>query len=382
MKKQVVVHIITGLNDGGAEAVLLRLCAHEADNQYHVISLMSDGKYGPLLREVGATVTCLNLPQGRVTLGGLWRLWCVLRSKNPDVVQTWMYHADLIGGVMARIAGVKRVFWNIRNTTPDVEHTTKSTILVVRLCALLSPWVPETIVCCAQRSLEGHRDLGYTANKLCVIPNGYDLSRFAVNVAARDRLRAEWGVNDRFVLGMVGRFDPQKDHKNFLSALTQLKQEGVSFYAVLVGRGLDASNGQLVAWLAELGLADNVHLLGQRTDIPDVMNALDVHVLSSFGEAFPNVLAEAMACGTPVVTTDVGDAAMIAGDTGWVVPAKNATALAGALLQVQAAMADNLAWQARRVAARQRVQVNFSLSRMVANYKALWRNGNCNGDLD
>lgn len=376
MKKLVVVHIITGLNDGGAEAVLLRLCAHDTDNQYHVISLMSDGKYGPLLREVGATVTCLNIPQGRVTLGGLWRLWCVLRSKKPDVVQTWMYHADLIGGVMARIAGVKRVFWNIRNTTPDANHTTKSTILVVRLCARLSSWVPEAIACCAQRSLEGHRDLGYAADKLLVIPNGYDLSRFAVNVAARDRLRAEWGVDGCFVLGMVGRFDPLKDHKNFLSALAQLKQHGVPFYAVLVGRGLDASNVQLAAWLAELGVAGNVRLLGQRTDIPDVMNALDVHVLSSFGEAFPNVLAEAMACGTPVVTTDVGDAAMIAGDTGWVVPAKNATALAGALIQVQAAMADDSSWQARRVAARQRVQVNFSLSRMVASYNALWRNAN------
>jgi len=372
MSQLVVTHIITSLNDGGAEAVLFRLCAYDTNHKHHVISLINDGKYGTLLREVGVAVTCINMPQGRMTLIGLWRLWCALRSQKPDVVQTWMYHADLIGGVIARLAGVKRVFWNVRNTTLSIEHTRKTTIMVAWLCARISSWVPDAIVFCAQRALEVHRDLGYAKDKLCLIHNGYELKRFAVNTVARENLRTEWDVDGGLVLGMVARFDSQKDHKNLLRALAQLKHKGVEFVAVLVGKGLDAKNPKLMAWLNELGVVEDVRLLGPRTDIPDVMNALDVHVLSSSGEAFPNVVAEAMACGTLAVTTDVGDAAVIVGNTGWVVPPKDAAALAGALLQVQAAMTDEFGWQAQRAAARQRIQDNFSLSRMTANYAALW----------
>lgn len=366
-----VIHIITGLNDGGAEAVLYRLCTHESVANHHAISMMGEGKYGPLLRQAGVSVSCLNMPQGRVTPNGLWRLWRLLRQERPAVVQTWMYHADLIGGVLARLAGVKRVFWGIHHTTLDARHSKRSTILVAKLCAVLSRWVPTAIVCCAQKALQVHRDLGYVG-KMQVIPNGYDLSRFAVNDAAGGRLRAEWGIGDRYLLGMVGRFDPQKDHKNFLAALAELKRRGVAFAAVLVGRGLDASNPQLAGWLTELGLEAEVRLLGQRSDIPDVMNALDVHVLSSAFEAFPNVVAEAMACGTPAIATQVGDAALIVGDTGWVVPPQDAAALADALLAAREAMNDADAWAARRAAARQRVEENFSLRRMVASYEALY----------
>lgn len=371
------LHIITGLNDGGAEAVLHRLVTTDRENVHHIVSMMNDGKYGPLLRDAGVQLTCLNMPQGKVTLRGLWQLWRLLRKEHPAVVQTWMYHADLIGGVVARLAGVRKVFWNIRHTTLDEKHSKRSTILVARLCARLSHWVPTAIVCCAQKALEVHRDLGYAARKMHVIANGYDLSRFSLNKQARTRLRAQWRISEnQWLLGMVGRFDPQKDHHNFIEALSFLKKQSIDFRLVLVGREIHSENLQLREWFSKFELENNVQLLGQRTDVQDVMNALDVHVLSSaFGEAFPNVLAEAMACGTPVVTTDVGDAAVIVGDTGWVVPPKDATALAHALLQARRAMDDAEGWQLCRAAARQRVEENFSLSRMVESYNALWRDG-------
>ena len=369
-----VIHIISGLNDGGAEAVLYRLCCGDQAAEHHVISLMDEGKYGPLLRVVGVQVSCLNMPRGRITPGGLWRLWQLLRRIRPQVVQTWMYHADLIGGVIARLAGVKQVFWGIRHSALDIKKSRRSTIWTAMLCARVSFRVPSTIICCAQEALEAHRDLGYAADKLRVIPNGYDLIRFGIDSGARAQLRAEWNVGNCWLLGMVGRFDPLKDHRNLLDALAIIKSHGVIFRCVLVGRGLDQSNIQLMSWLTELNLIDEVRLLGQRTDIPDVMNALDVHVLSSCSEAFPNVVAEAMACGTPAVVTDVGDAAVIVGETGWVVPSKNSEALADAVLQVHAAMQDEMAWRARRVAARQRVADCFSLERMIENYHLAWKN--------
>jgi len=367
-----IVHIISGLNDGGAEAVLYRLCSGDKAAQHHVVSLMDEGKYGSLLRIAGVRVSCLNMPQGRVTVRGLWQLWQLLHRIRPQAVQTWMYHADLVGGVIARLAGVKRVFWGIRHSALNSGGAKRSTIWVARLCAYISFWVPSTIICCAQKALEVHRDLGYVASKLQVIPNGYDLTRFRVDEDARVRLHTEWNIGDCWLIGMVGRFDPLKDHENLLHALAIIKSNGVDFCCVLAGRGLDQNNMQLMAWLVEHDLTSEVKLLGQRTDIPDVMNALDVHVLSSSSEAFPNVVAEAMACWTPVVTTNVGDAALIVGETGWVVPPKDPEALSDALLQSHSAMFDKLAWQVRRSAARQRVEDYFSLDRMIENYHLVW----------
>lgn len=368
-----VTHVITDLYDGGAEAVLYRLCTRDDDTQFHVISLMEADKYGSLLEAAGVPVTCLNLQRGRVTLTALWRLWRVLRQQRPDVVQTWMYHGNLVGGVIARLAGIRRVIWGIHHTTLDPKHSKRSTIWVMRLCAWISRIIPTRIVCCAQRTLQVHRELGYAAHKMLVISNGYDLMSFAPDLAARDRLRAEWGVGDRWVLGMVGRFDPQKDHRNLLEALTQLRQWKIDFVAVLVGNGLDSDNTNLINWLETLELTEHVRLLGQRNDVPAVMSALDVHVLSSaYGEAFPNVIAEAMACNTPVVTTDLGDAALMVGDTGWVVPAKDPTALATALSLARDAMQDDEDWQLRRREARQRIIDNFSLELMVRRYHEVW----------
>lgn len=371
-----VIHVITGLNDGGAEAVLHRLVTTDHGNVHHVVSMMDEGKYGTLLRNAGVPVTCLNMPQGKVTLRGLWKLWRLLRKEKPSVVQTWMYHANLIGGVVARLAGLKNIFWGIHHTSLTPESTKRSTILVAKICAHLSRRIPKAIVCCAQKSVEVHQDLGYAQEKIYAIPNGYDLSRFSLSAQSRTHLREQWGIaENQWLLGMVSRFDPLKDHGNLLHALAEIKKQGIEFLAIMVGRGMDSNNDQLKKWMVDLNLVDEVRLLEQRTDIPDVMNALDVHVLSSCSEAFPNVLAEAMACGTPVVTTDVGDAAVIVGDTGWVVPPKDATALANALLQARRAMDDAEGWQLRRTAARQRVEENFSLSRMVESYNALWRDG-------
>lgn len=368
-----ITHIITGLDDGGAEAVLYRLCAWDPSQSYCVVSLMGAGKYGPLLTQAGVRVVRLNMTRGRLTPRGLWELWRLLRREKPDLVQTWMYHADLIGGVVARLAGVRRVVWGIRHSTLEPGKSRRGTIAIARLNAWLSRLVPERIVCCAEVAREVHAALGYAPDKLVVIHNGYDLGRFLPNPAARAQLRAEWRIDaDRPVFGMAGRFDPQKDHENLLRALSRLNRSGNPFCCVLVGKGLDSSNRQLVTWLEKYELNRDVLLLGQRSDVPAVMNAIDLHVLSSSAEAFPNVLAEAMACGTPCVTTDVGDAAVIVGDTGWVVPPSDSDQLATALEAALAARDETSAWRARCDAARQRVEQNFSLEKMISAYHAVW----------
>ena len=178
-----VMHIITGLNDGGAESALFHLCIHNPQNQHVVVSLMDEGKYGPLLVATGVEMHCLRMPQGKVTMGGLGRLWRLLRLSKPDAVQTWMYHANLIGGVIARLAGVRNIAWGIHHSNLTPGTVKRSTIWIAKLSAALSGWVPARIVSCSQQAVQTHVGIGYSAYKFRLVPNGYDLARLSPDAA-------------------------------------------------------------------------------------------------------------------------------------------------------------------------------------------------------
>jgi glycosyltransferase involved in cell wall biosynthesis len=369
-----VVHVITSLDRGGAEAVLYRLATAPFDGatEHVVVSLQGLGTYGPLLIERNVATYTLDMPKGKVSMAGIWRLFRIMRRLRPDVVQTWMYHSDLIGGVVARLAGVKRIVWGVRHANLDKDKNSRMTLLVARLCARLSKFVPSSIVCCSERAAVTHKAFGYSAGKFVNIPNGYDISRFKPDAHARSRVRAELGIGeDAVVLGCVARWDIQKDHPNLLGALSLLKQAGFDGRCLLAGAGINSENSALTDLIDRFGLASQVHLLDQRDDVPDLMNAFDINVLSSSGEAFPNVLAEAMACGVPSVTTDVGDARLIVGDTGWVVEAENVTALADGITRAIAELSSGQGAE-RAQRCRRRIVDEFQLSKMVSRFETAW----------
>nr|WP_255592651.1 glycosyltransferase [Bordetella sp. BOR01] len=371
-----VTHIITGLGQGGAESVLFRLATYPEQRVRHtVVSLTDEGVYGARLRAAGVTVHALGMPRGRLTLDGFLGLRRLLAQDRPDAVQTWMYHADLIGGLAARLAGVRALAWGIRNSGAHLERSSRSARLVLQLCALLSGRVPAAIVCAARDAAVRHEQYGYRADRLVVIANGYDLSRYQPDPPAGQRMRQLWQVADGTPLvGCVARWDPLKDHANLLGAVASLVRSGRDrgLQCVLVGRGMSPGNADLAALIDSHGLRGRILLAGPSDDVPAVMNALDLHVLSSCAEGFPNVVAEAMACGTPCVVTDVGDAAHIVGATAPVVPPEQSQALA----QGMAAALDDIAARGREAVGapgRARVLAEFDLARMVASYEAVWR---------
>ena len=368
-----ILHVITGLSDGGAEGVLYRLCTNDSKNNHVVVSLMGLGKYGPLLIQDGIELYCLDMSMGTFSLRALLRLWSLILHIRPDVVQTWMYHSDLIGGIVARFAGVSEVLWGIRHTNYVLEDSKLSRYFLQYLCALFSWIVPKQIVSCADSAKKFHMTLGFDVNKIVVIHNGFSLSDFRPDSVSGELFRSNLGIGyDSLVLGMVGRFNPMKDHLNLLQAMSLLKSQGINFKIILVGTGLHYDNMQLQEWVKSCHLEDDLYLPGPCSDIKAVMNALDFHVLSSaFGEGFPNVLAEAMACGTPCITTDVGDAALIVGDTGWVVPPRNSIALSDA---IKVALEETIAKRRQRgQAARDRIETCFSLELMLKNYSYLYQ---------
>lgn len=370
-----VLHIITGLREGGAEAVLYRLCTQDLGSHHHVISLGEGGKYAALLDKAGVPVTSLGMPPGRVTFAGLHTMWRAIRQIRPDVVQTWMYHANLLGGLVARLSGQRNICWGIRQTALHPGAISRQTILVSRLSARLSRWIPRLIICCAEEARKAHGEEGYDPARMLVIPNGYDFSAFQPDPVAGEALRSELGIDvSRRLIGFVARFHPFKDHDNLLQALALMRASAAQPTCLLVGSGMDRKNAELMESIEKLGLTDQVHLLGSRSDIPAIMNALDLHVMSSKVEGFPNVLAEAMACGTPCVSTDVGDAAAILGGTGRIVPPGNPDSLAAAISEMLTERASS-DWPIHQEAVRRHVVDNFPLSRMLDSYRRVWFEG-------
>lgn len=369
-----VLHITTGLGDGGAEGVLYRLCRH-ATWRASVISLTDDGRYGPLLRQLGVEVQSMHMKAGRVPLIALHRLSSLIRQEQPDVVQCWMYHANLLGGVSARLAGIHNIAWCIRNSDLSKETTPVSTRLVNHLSAVLSNSIPRAIISCAESAAEMHVALGYDRSKVVLVPNGYDLRVLAPRANDAACFRQKLAIpKDAYVIGMAARWHPQKDHITLLDALTEVRRVVPSVFCLLAGDGVDPDNNTLMRYLQERELTDRVRLLGAQADISAFMSALDVHALSSaFGEAFPNVVAEAMACQVPCVVTEVGDAKAIVAATGWSVPKQDASALALALC---AAFTEQRLqpsrWQERKESCRTRISEHYSIDQMVAAFESHW----------
>lgn len=369
-----VVFIITGLSTGGAEMMLFKVLERLDRQRFvpHVISLTTLGELAPRIAALGVPVDAVGMKPGFPSPSGFFRLVQLLRNLNPDVVHTWMYHADLLGGLAARLAGVSPVGWCVRNSNLDKGKTKFSTRAVVRLCASISRWVPSRILLCSEKARQVHVGCGYTAEKMLVVPNGFDLSQFKPDPDARHRVRSELGISDQTPLvGLIGRFDPQKNHLGFFEAAAVLYRHMPQAHFVLAGQGVDSRNAALMQSIAQAGVLANTHLLGLRNDMPALMATLDVLVSSSsYGEAFPNVLGEAMACGVPCAVTDVGDSAYIVGDTGRVVASGNMVGLAQALADIlQLPAAERLALGE---AARNRVATHFEIGHITRQYEAFY----------
>lgn len=364
--------VITGLATGGAETMLLKLLENcdKSRFSFHVFSLTGLDELAPRIRDLGIPVESLGMQRGKFELRPLIDLSRRLRDTRVELVHTWMYHADLLGGLAARAAGVQVIVWGLRNTNLDVDKSSRSTRLVVTLSALLSRWLPKGILSCSEVARDVHAARGYMASKIHVIPNGFDLSRFRPDPAARRSVRHELGLaTDTPLVGLFGRYDPVKNHSGFVESAALLHRIHPKVNFVLAGSGVDRENVALRAAADAAGIADAVHTLGQRHDVPRLMASLDVLASASHGEAFPNVIGEAMACGVPCVVTDVGDSAAIVGDTGTVVRPGDMPALALALADLLAKPAIVRAGIGQR--ARERVQQMFEIgavSRLYEDY--------------
>lgn len=368
-----IVHVISGLSTGGAEMMLYKLLSRlQQTFENEVVSLVPTGPIGEKIKTLKVPVRTLGMRRGVPNPAGLYRFIRWLRQDPPHLIQTWMYHADLLGGLAAKLAGGIPVVWNIRHGTFAANDRKRSSHLAMKVCIPLSRWLPTRIVCCSEVSQRFHVDAGYAGAHMIVIPNGFDLSAFMPNPAARASVCQELAIApETLLIGLVGRFDAQKDHQTFIQAAARLLQQCPEVHFLICGDEITWENSTLADWIDAAGIRHHCHLLGRREDIPRLTAAFDIAVSSSsHGEGFSNVIGEAMACGVPCVVTDVGDAALIVGDTGRVVPPRNPEALASnwhALIALGVEGRERLGR-----AARDRIAANFNLPVIVAKYEKLY----------
>lgn len=332
-----ILHVIVGLNVGGAELMLRRLVESQRGNldlEQVVLSLTDAGSIGAQMRVGGVEVHALNMRSVFDVPSVFSKLIRFIRGAKPDIVHTWMYHADFLGGLAARIAGSCAVVWGVRSTAIP-QGVFSFTYWLIRLCALCSYVIPKRVICVSNSAMAAHIKLHYSASKMVVIVNGYDFSVFALHPNSRIKSRAELGFGHAdVVIGVVGRFDPLKDFHNFVAAASRMARHRGDVKFLMVGRGNEWENTTLAGWINEAGLTAKFKLVGQQDDVPYYLSALDIFCLSSVNEAFPNVVVEAMAMGLPCVVTRAGDAADILGDEDFVVAVKDPVALAEALMRM------------------------------------------------
>jgi glycosyltransferase involved in cell wall biosynthesis len=376
-----ILHVITGLFTGGAEMMLAKLLARlpAGQTRHTVVSLTGSGPLAARIAGLGIPVINLGMDQGRLTKGpaliaGFLRLRRLIRQEKPDIVQAWMYHANLFAGLTAAsVSDAPPVIWGIRQSDLDPKVSKPGTIRIAKLGGRLSRRLSDKILCCSEVARIVHERIGYDPARMVVIPNGFDLNEFKPDPAARESLRREIRVPlDAPLVGLVARFDAQKDHRSFFAAAGQVRKALPTAHFLLCGGGADPANREIAGWIDDFDLGASCRLLGARGDIPAVTAALDIAVSSSaFGEGFPNVLGEAMAAGVPCVATDVGDSRMIVGDTGRIVPPKAPDALADAIIALLRLPEGER--RALGAAARQRVADEFEIGAIAARYLALYR---------
>lgn len=367
-----IIFLIRAFGRGGAQRQLVTLATalHHAGWDVAVACFYAGDAFQRELVQAGVPVIDLR-KRGRWDVAGfLWRLWHTFRAHDPDIVHGYLTVGNLLA-LLARLAHRRtRVVWGVRSAYMDRARYDWMARLTFRFSCLCARFA-DLIIVNSDAGAAHHAMLGYPRDRIRVIPNGIDTERFCFDADARARVRREWRIpDDALLVGLVGRLDPMKDHPTFLAAAARLVARDARWRFVCVGEGKTAYAAMLASQAGAPGLSQRLVWAGSRGDMPAVYSALDVLASTSYGESFPNVIAEAMACGRPCVVTDVGDSARIVGTCGTVVAPRDPEAFAAALESMLPSLADVDATNTMHAAARQRIVETYSLAALLGNSKA------------
>jgi len=367
-----ILHIIIGIDVGGAEMMLLKV-VNGLSKRGHVqliISLTGNNTLKESFEKAGAEVKCLNLQKYSQILKMLYKIRKYQKTFQPDIIQSWMYHADSIAAITKPMK--VPLIWNVRHSLDDYDNESTVVLFLIRLASILSLRVTK-ILFNSEKSLTQHIAKGFPQSKSYVIPNGFDPERFSPNILINKENKKKLKIEeDAFVIGHIGRYHIVKNHKSLLESIAILEKKNLNRKIVLLlaGKDVDENNVELADRIHRNSLKSRVILLGAISEPEKIFPIFDMFCLSSYSEAFPNVLGEAMSCGVPCASTDVGDAKRIIGDTGVIMSSPSSTDIAEAIYNLI-----SLSIHQRLILgekARQRIIDLYSIEKIIDQYEQLY----------
>lgn len=327
-----IIHIVPGLKMGGAEKALLRLIINSPNYNHSVLSLTRGGAMYDIFLKNKIKVTVFDFDKS--FFSSFKKMIIHLSSEDVDVVQTWLYSANIIGGIAAKISKVNNIIWGLRGTgIPQSFFSLQMSMIFFG--AFLSYFVPNKIVSNAKSVRKFHTNKGYKKNEHIVIYNGFDVSLYQSKQSFSE-LKMSLGINDNsLIIGTVGRYDKLKDFRTMIKAISRVMHLNKNIRFIMVGRDLSVSNNELLKeFISNKVDLKRVSLVGEVIDVIPYLGLMDIFCLSSKKEGFPNVVCEAMLMAIPSVVTDAGDSSEILSDTGMIVPIKDFQKLTDALMKM------------------------------------------------
>lgn len=331
-----ILVVIDSLEVGGAEVFLEDLtmqliCKHDIE----IVTLSSIGIVGERIIRSGIKVTNFNFNSSIIPIRQFFFLYKYIKETKPDIVHTWMYFSNFLGGIAAFLAKVKNIIWSIHAFNISKGLLKKRTIFILKISAFLAYLIPKKIIFCSEKGLKVHQSIGYPTKKLLFIPNAVDIKKFTFSLDKRIATRKELKIPyESTCIGMIGRYDPQKNQAGFIEAASLIMNQKPDTYFFIAGRGVDNKNKNLINLITSKRLEKNFFLLGERSDIHRLLCAMDIFALPSLGEAFPISLCEAMSCGIPCVASNVGDVKYILGNKSLIIKPGDNKELSDRILQI------------------------------------------------
>ncbi len=377
-----ILHIINSLKKGGAEGNLYRLCKFQKKKYKNklsitIVTLIDNGFFEPKLRKMGIKIFSLKINK-EDKIFNLFRKILSLRkyilNQNPNIIQSWMYHSNFTTLFMSK-KFYERIFWNIRHSELNFTISKKTTIFISIFCGLFSRIIPKKIIYCSKRSIEFHQSKHlYCKKKAALIYNGYDNNNYLSSKRIRENFRKKHKIQSKqVVLGFAGRYAKQKNIPSLLSAFSKVIKKYKNVYLFMAGKDINQNNKELFKIIKKLDIKKNVMLLNEQKNLLEFYNGIDLLVLPSLSESFPNVVPESMLCSTPVLSSDAGCSKIIINNCGFVMNKNSVSSIQKNLNKIiKLYIFKKSYWRDLKKKTRSQIINNFSIAKMSKQYLRKW----------
>ena len=377
-----IIHIINSLNKGGAEGNLYRLCKFHKKKfkkniSITIITLIRSGFYEIKLKKLGVNIFSLNINKQSKFFDYIKRILKLrkfLKKVNPDIIQSWMYHSNFITLFIPKIF-YEKLFWNIRHSELNSKISKKTTIFVSIICGLFSKKVPKKIIYCSERSIKFHENYHfYSREKSTLIYNGYSDKTYFPLRRHRFKFRKSYNIGKSdIIIGFAGRYAKQKNIYSMLFAFSKISKTYNNVYLYMVGRDISKNNINLINYINSLKIDNKVFILNQQNNLLEFYNGIDLLLLASHSESFPNVIAESMLCSTPVLSSNAGCAKEIINGKGFMMKNNDSKAIYKDLKRtINFFKYKKKDWKIIKKNSRSQIQKNFSIPNMANRYLKSW----------